>query len=198
MIHQLEDGDILKILPMIIKDKVIWGRQYKQLYTGEKFIYDNTDEDYFSKINYKIKTLTPWIESPFISIRVAFNCFINNEIKIVVLGRKLIKMLSENEPFCVSDNKHLFIKKEIIYGNIPLPCYDNSFIGSHDWKKPKINTNSKEEWSAWIKNNQPNFEGFLEKNNIFNNINELKTLFGNAISEVISENRDKKINEILK
>lgn len=76
--------------------------------------------------------------------------------------------------------------------------FNKSFIDNHDWKLPIDNPKSKEEWSDWIINNQPDFESFLEKNNIFNNIEELKILFGgDLLSEVISDNRDKKIESVL-
>lgn len=77
------------------------------------------------------------------------------------------------------------------------PDYGKSYIDDYEWEMPNI-LKTKEDWNDWIKSNQPDFEDFLEKNNIFHNIEQLGELFGkDSLSEIISDDRDKKIVEIL-
>lgn len=54
-------------------------------------------------------------------------------------------------------------------------------------------------WLEYIRNNQPGYlEDFLERNSLMNNIPSVKKAFGNdLLSEIIQEDRDKKINQII-
>lgn len=192
MIYKIQDGDILKILPIINKDgSASWGRHYTTVYNNEKFIYDNSGKDYLNRIACKVA----FDSSRVVHNRFAFNCYINKEIKIVSLSRSIIDIIKNSEPLCISDNKHLFIKIKL--NKFP-NYYKESYIDNYNWEIPVLDPDSKEEWTNWIKSNQPDFEGFLEENNVFNNINELKILFGSdLLSEIISEDRDKKIVKII-
>jgi len=56
--------------------------------------------------------------------------------------------------------------------------------------------NSQEEWISFLKNNQPDFETYLKERDMNNKRNEMKQIFGDLMSEVISEDRNNKLNKL--
>jgi hypothetical protein len=80
-----------------------------------------------------------------------------------------------------------------------LQSFDKSEIIQQDWDKPNIDIDNQEAWFEWLRTKQPFYiEDFVEKNNVFNNIDILKKEgLSDYIYEIIAENREKKINQVL-
>jgi hypothetical protein len=79
-----------------------------------------------------------------------------------------------------------------------LPNYDKSCIVIKEWDK-KIDVDSGIEWYNWLKNNQPFYmEDYFEKYSISNNIGIIKDSgLTEIIAEIITDNRENKLNKIL-
>jgi hypothetical protein len=100
------------------------------------------------------------------------------------------------------NNLQLKVKIEMIYNSQlyrHLSSFDKSEIIEKDWIKPNIDIDSQTDWFKWLKNNQPFYiEDRIEKNNVFNSIEILKKEgLNDYIAEIISEDRDKKLEKIL-
>lgn len=202
--HRLDNGDVVKLLPIITdKNEIKFGLEFQILVLNNKFIYDTND--YLKKCYFKYRN-----ESVFnklkklstLSTRYAFNIYINGEIKTINIGRKLMDIISNSDKNALdirSDN-HLVIVKNIV--NTPigtLPSFEHSYISNiSNWKPPVNDINSKEEWVTFIKNNQDDFIGHMNNNSVVNKRSLLVKEFGiDIISEFISEEREKKLQEIL-
>jgi hypothetical protein len=87
----------------------------------------------------------------------------------------------------------------VIIGAKSLPNYDKSCIVIKEWDKPKIDVDSGIEWYNWLKNNQPFYmEDYFEKYSISNNIGIIKDSgLTEIIAEIITDNRENKLNKIL-
>lgn len=80
-----------------------------------------------------------------------------------------------------------------------LQSFDNCEIIQQDWDKPNIDIDNQEAWFGWLRTKQPFYiEDYIEKHNVFNNIDILKNEgLGDYIYEIITENRENKINQVL-
>ena len=88
-IHKLEDGDIIKILPMIDKnDKISWIKKYDCAFVGKSTIYDDSDKSYLKRISHNLRKSNSSINLP-ISTKYAMNIYIDGEIRILNVGRTL-------------------------------------------------------------------------------------------------------------
>jgi hypothetical protein len=81
----------------------------------------------------------------------------------------------------------------------PLQSFDNCEVIQQDWDIPNIDIDNQKAWFEWLRTKQPFYiEDFVEKNNVFNNIDILKKEgLSDYIYEIIAENREKKINQVL-
>ena len=90
-------------------------------------------------------------------------------------------------------NWHLNVKIKNIQG---FPSFDASHPVELDWVCP-FDKNSGEQWIEFITNNQPNLEEMFNANSIYSNRLELaKYLGSDVIGEIISDDRNRKINKL--
>lgn len=202
-IHKLEDGDVIKILPMIDKnDKISWIKKYDCIGLSTKtFITDNSDKSYLRRISHKLRESNSSIKLP-ITTRYGMNIYIDGEIRILNVGKTLFEMITNNQNLWdIRGNHQLFVvKKDIsVGGGQVFPDWKKSYVSEKSWTPPVAYINSKEEWYSYIKSNQPDFDTHIEKNSIFNHKQLLINHLGkDMLGELISDDRDKKLGKILK
>ena len=195
--HKLEHGDIIKILPLVTSDNTIHHiLGTSALYIRNRWIYDTKgylDKLYFSKKGSGIEAA--------LSISRKFWCaaLINNEVKFISFGRTIRDILHNEynrDKQWFMNNKQLLINintKQI--GSMQLPAYDGSIFIEKEWDIP---VNDMSEWKDWIKQNQPFYlDKFFEKNGVMANYDILNKTYDNRLSEIISEIRDNKINNLI-
>ena len=199
--YKLQDGDIVKILPILKKDGSFIPILEAIAYSiGNKMIYDNS--------NYLKRALQKKFFEENITnyhphgTKKYFLCiYHNDEIKYTSVGKKVMDKLMKGYKFDPRNNLQLKVKIEMVNNTQigPLPSFDKCEIIEKDWIKPNIDIDSQTDWFKWLKNNQPfNIEDIIEKNNVFNSIENLKNEgLNDYIAEIISEDRDKKLEKIL-
>lgn len=201
-IHKLEDGDIIKILPMIDKNNNIsWIKMYDCVGLNTKtFISDKSDKSYLRRISHKLRESNSSVKLP-ISTRYAMNIYINGEIRILNVGKTLFEMITNNPKLWDIKGNHqiIVVKKEISAGGGQVfPSFNKSYVSEKSWIPPVNDINSQDECFSYIKSNQPDFDNHLEKSNIFNHIQLLINHLGkDMLSELISDDREKKLDKIL-
>jgi hypothetical protein len=201
-IHKLEDGDIIKILPMIDKNNNIsWIKMYDCVGLNTKtFISDKSDKSYLKRISHKLRESNSSVKLP-ISTRYAMNIYINGEIRILNVGKTLFEMITNNPKLWDIRGNHqiIVVKKEISAGGGQVfPSFNKSYVSEKSWIPPVNDINSQDECFSYIKSNQPDFDNHLQKSNIFNHIQLLINHLGkDMLSELISDDREKKLDKIL-
>ena len=193
-IHKLEDGDIIKILPMINKnDEISWIKKYDCVGLNTKTFISDT-KGYLKRISHKIKE--SHINLP-ISTRYAMNIYIDGEIRILSVTKTLFEMIMDNPKLWdIRGNHQIFVvKKEVsVGGGQVFPDWKKSYVSEKSWTPPVNDINSKDEWFSYIKSNQPDFDNHLEKSNIFNHKQLIINHLGkDMLSELISDDRQKKL-----
>ena len=189
-IHKLEDGDIIKILPMVMtNNEIIWIKEITFTHIDKKIIYDS--KGYLRKISRHVWGTGGHNKFP-VSTRYFMNILIDGEIRVLNVGRTLYTLICNNPQVCnLSLDYHLNIVKEEKQG---FPIFDKSSVIKHQWSQPVSDINSEEEWLSYIKSNQPDFDTHIEKNNIFNHKQLLIDHLGkDLLGELISEDRQKKL-----
>jgi hypothetical protein len=199
-IHKLEDGDIIKILPMIDKnDKISWIKKYDLAFVSMKTVYDDTDKSYLKRISHKLRESNSNTKIP-ISTRYSMNIYIDGEIRILSVTKTLFEMITNNPKLLdIRGNHQLFIveKKVSAGGGQFFPDFKKSYVSEKSWTPPVVDINSKEEWYSYIKSNQPDFDTHIEKNNIFSQKQLLVNLLGtDMLAELISDDRQKKLDKL--
>jgi hypothetical protein len=203
-IHKLEDGDIIKILPMIDKnDKISWIKTYDCAFVGTSTIYDNSGKSYLKRISHKLRDSKLIHHSSTklqIATRHGMNIYIDGEIRILNVTKTLFEMIINNKKLLdIRGNHQLFVvKKEVSAGGGQVfPSFDHSYVSEKSWTPPVVDINSKEEWYSYIKSNQPDFDTHIEKNNIFSQKQLLVNLLGtDMLAELISDDREKKLDKL--
>ena len=195
-LYRPEDGDIVKILPILKKDGTFCPfRKTGFVYLDGKLIYDQANylrrirqNEYVKKSN-KISN---------IGERFFFFVSINEEFKFMQTGKKLTDIIKQglyqgqSMGSLLTGGGHLKISKREIQ---TFPCFDESKIVEKKWNSPNISTQT--EAVEWTMKNQPIFiEDYLESNGIFSNLKLLNEYFDNAFSDLIAEDRNKKLEEI--
>lgn len=198
-IHKLEDGDIIKILPMIDKsDKITWIKQYDCVGLNTKTFISDT-KGYLKRISHNLRKSNSSINLP-ISTKYAMNIYIDGEIRILNVGRTLFQIITDNPNLLdIRGNHQLFVvKKEVSGGGGQVfPSFDHSYVSEKSWTPPVVDINSKEEWYSYIKSNQPDFDTHLERNNIFVHKQLLISHLGkDMLGELISDDREKKLDKL--
>lgn len=198
-IHKLEDGDIIKILPMIDKNnKITWIKQYDCVGLNTKTFISDT-KGYLKRISHNLRKSNSSINLP-ISTKYAMNIYIDGEIRILNVGRTLFQIITDNPNLLdIRGNHQLFVvKKEVSAGGGQVfPSFDHSYVSEKSWTPPVVDINSKEEWYSYIKSNQPDFDTHIEKNNIFNQKQLLVNLLGtDMLAELISDDRQTKLDKL--
>jgi hypothetical protein len=193
-IHKLEDGDIIKILPMIDKNnKISWIKQYDCVGLNTKTFISDT-KGYLRRIS--LMQSKSSINLP-ITTRYAMNIYIDGEIRVLNVGRKLFQIITDNPKLWdIKGNHQIFISmKEVSAGGGQVfPSFDKSYVSEKSWTPPVSDINSEVEWLSYIKSNQPDFDNHLEKSNIFNHKQLLINHLGkDMLGEIISDDRQKKL-----
>lgn len=200
-IHKLEDGDVIKILPMIDKnDKISWIKPYDCAFVDMKIVYDDTDKSYLKRISHKLRESNSNTKLQ-ITTRYGMNIYIDGEIRILNVTKTLFEIIKNNKELLdIRGNHQLFVVKDEVSvgGGQVFPSFDKSYVSEKSWTPPVADINSKEEWYSYIKSNQPDFDTHIEKNNIFNQKQLLVNLLGtDMLAELISDDRQKKLDKIL-
>ena len=197
-IHKLEDGDIIKILPMIDKsDKITWIKQYDCVGLNTKTFISDT-KGYLKRISHNLRKSNSSINLP-ISTKYAMNIYIDGEIRILNVGRTLFQIITDNPNLLdIRGNHQLFVvKDEVRASGQVFPDWKKSYVSEKSWKPPVVDINSKEEWYSYIKSNQPDFDTHLERNNIFVHKQLLISHLGkDMLGELISDDREKKLDKL--
>ncbi len=201
MIYKPQNNDIVKILPILKKDnKFEIVKSVTSVFIDNRVIYDLSGKDYLRRMILSSKKSGNNIQW---SLRHIFCVYINGEVKYLITGKSLLDLIYDaTSRYDIRDNKHLHIKVRYIDVDgisQKLPSYDKSFITYHDWEKPIDDIDDQPKWIEWIKNNQPGYlDDYLDKMCMTKNIDLLKREYGeHFLSEIISEDRNKKIEDIL-
>ena len=204
-IHKLEDGDIIKILPMIDKNnKISWVKPYDATFVGTSTIYDNSGKSYLKRISHKLRESKLIHHSSTklqIATRHGMNIYIDGEIRILNVSKTLFEMITNNPNLLdIRGNHQLFVvKKEVsVGGGQVFPSFDKSYVSEKNWTPPVNDMNSQDEWLSYIKSNQPDFNTHIEKNSIFNHKQLLIDYLGkDMLGELIADDRQKKLETLL-
>jgi hypothetical protein len=204
-IHKLEDGDIIKIFPMIDKnDNITWIKKYDCVGLNTKTFISDT-KGYLRRISQKLRKSNSSLP---ISTRYAMNIYIDSEIRILNVGKKLFEMIIDNPKLWdIRGNHQIFVSiDEVSVGGGQLfhqlksvyPSFDKSYVSEKSWTPPVNDINSQDEWFSYIKSNQPDFDNHLEKSNIFNHKQLLINHLGkDMLGELIADDRQKKLVDLL-
>ena len=195
--YKPEDGDIVKVLPILKKDGTFCPfikTGFVYLAPDGKLIYDQAN--YLKRVWYN-EYAKKSNKIPNIGERFWFFVSINGEFKFMQTGKKLTDIIKEGLyqdqtlGSLFTNDKHLRIVKTQIQS---YPCFDESNIVEKKWNYPNISTQTAVEWTM---KNQPIFlEDYLESNGIFANLKLLNEYYDNAFSDLISEDRNKKLEAI--
>jgi hypothetical protein len=194
--YKPEDGDIVKILPILKKDGTFCPFiKTGFVYLDGKVIYDQAN--YLKRVwhNEYVKKSN---KTSNIGERFWFFVLINDEFKFMQTGKKLTDIIKEglyqgqSMGSLLTGDGHLKISKTQIQS---YPCFDESNIVEKKWNSPNISTQT--EAFEWTMKNQPFYiEDLLEKNGIFANLKMLNEYYDNAFSDLIAEDRNKKLEAI--
>jgi hypothetical protein len=194
MIIKLENGQVLKIIPIIRKDgSRCFFIPVSCIFVDNKMIYD--DGFYLNKLynNYRDSNLRINYTKKYL-----LSVWHENQLKMISVGKSIHDVIIEELSKCSYDfrnNKHLkVVSLEVKTGfGQSFPDYKSSHFIDLDWEKP---VESREEWIEFIKNNQFEFDEFLKVKGVMYNLNFLNSKFNNFFSDLISDMRNKKIEEL--
>ena len=197
-ISNFNDGDYLKILPMLDNDdNIIWFRTYDCVYLKGKIIYDNSDKKYLRKL---IATVSKdekhiLLRSGSITQRHFVNFYENGKIDVLSFPTGLMRILKEDTSFIdIRSNKHILISKTNVGGFVD---YSNSKIWDKKWTPPVLDINSEKEWIYYLKNNKTDIDSHINNNSIFKRKDILIEAYGkDFLADIISKDREEKIDEI--
>ena len=203
-IHKLENGDVIKILPMIDdNDNISWIKKYDFAFFDKDVIYDDSDKGYLRRISNKIresKLKYPVSNKIPVSTKYCMNIYIDGEIRILNVGKTLFEMIIDNTKLWdIRGNHQIFVvKKEVNAGGQVFPDWKKSYVSEKNWTPPVNDINSQDEWFSYIKSNGPDFDNHLEKSNIFNHKQLLINHLGkDMLGELIADDRQKKLADLL-
>jgi len=208
-VHKLENGDIIKILPIISHDnKVSWSveTQLTVIQSGNNNvnIYDNSDKNYLKRISntqrFKLSVTKP---IP-VTTRHYFNIYIDGEVRIMNVTKTLFEKIVLNSKNLLQpkENYHLHIIKEDVSGGYF--DFSKSFVEQVDWTPPVNDIDSGEEWINYIKSKtfddghtKSMYDTYIENNNIFNKKQVLIDHLGSdLLSDIIIDDREKKLKQL--
>lgn len=200
--YKLKDGDIVKILPILKKNGGFSPvEELRGFYIGDKVIYDTPENHLRIALKNKSYREKSYIDpSRLQRAKVMLCIYHEGEIKFTLVGKTIKDKLINGYKFDPRNNYQLKVSIEMKHSSVgPLPSFDKCEIIQQDWDRPNIDIDNQEAWFEWLRNNQPFYiEDYVEKNNVFNNIDVLKKEgLSDYIYEIIAENREKKINQVL-
>jgi len=208
-VHKLENGDIIKILPIISHDnKVSWSveTQLTVIQSGNNNvnIYDNSDKNYLKRISNTQRFKLSLTKPIPVSTRHYFNIYIDGEVRIMNVTKTLFEKIVLNSKNLLQpkDNYHLHIIKENVSGGYF--DFSKSFVEQVDWTPPVNDIDSGEEWINYIKSKtfddghtKSMYDTYIENNNIFNKKQVLIDHLGtDLLSDIIIDDREKKLKQL--
>ena len=198
-IHKLQNGDILKILPIYKRDGGFeLFKHVECAWMDNKMIYDDSGKGYLSRMFFSNRRKNPTSKDMTLTRRNFLSVYVNGGIKFVSVTQRVLDIIMDGMPhYDVNDNNHLLIVSEMKSG---FPDYSGSKIIQRDWVKPILGFDENNEWKEWILSNQPCYlEDIISKMNVVNNLQTIKNVLGSEhiLADLISEDRDEKINKIL-
>lgn len=189
---KLEDGMVFKVLPVLKRDgsALPYYSIDNLLSTNRKNVYDDTG--YLRKMLHKFRLEDSENGSKLFQrlIKREIICIYHDaKIKYTFIGKVLTDIL-QNYDFSIESNDYFEIsqKRVDVHGHI-----------LYDYKSSRIvKKENNVDLFTLLKNQKVYIEDIVKKNNISANVDILKQegLYG-YLSEVISDERDKKISEIL-
>lgn len=200
-LYRPEDGDIVKVLPILKKD----GTFCPFIKTGFVYldggksksviIYDQSN--YLKRVWHNERYVKKSNKTSNIGERSWFFVLVNGQYKFMQTGKTLTDIIKKElyhgnsmSSLLIGDG-HLQISKTLVQS---FPCFDETKVIEKKWDCPVSNN---EEATNWILNKQPFYiEDHLEKNGIFANLKLLNEYYDNAFSELIAEDRNKKLETI--
>ena len=208
-VHKLENGDIIKILPIISHDnKVSWSveTQLTVIQSGNNNvnIYDNSDKNYLKRISNTQRFKLSLTKPIPVATRHYFNIYIDGEVRIMNVTKTLFEkiVLNAKNLLQLKDNYHLHIIKEYVSGGYF--DFSKSFVEQVDWTPPVNDIDSGEEWINYIKSKtfddghtKSMYDTYIENNNIFNKKQVLIDYLGSdLLSDIIIDDREKKLKQL--
>ena len=196
-LYRPEDGDIVKILPILKKDGTFCPFiKTSFVFLGDrKFIYDQSN--YLKRVAYNEKYFKKSNKTSNIGERFWFFVLVNGDFKFMQTDKKISDIIKKelyqgnSMGSALIGDKHLQISKTLVQS---FPCFDETKVIEKKWDCPVSNN---EEATNWILNKQPFYiEDHLEKNGVFTNLKLLNEYYDNAFSDLIAEDRNKKLEAI--
>jgi hypothetical protein len=195
---KLENGQILKIMPIIRKDgSHCFFIPVSCIFVDNKVIYD--EGDFLNKLynSYRDPIMMNPVRVNY-SKKYLLSVWHDNQLKMISVGKSIhdiiIEELSKGS-YDFRNNKHLeVVSLEVKTGfGQSFPDYKSSNFIDLDWEKP---VESREEWIEFIKNNQFEFDEFLKVKGVMYNLTFLNSKYDNFFSFLISDMRNKKLKEL--
>lgn len=199
--YKLENNDVVKILPIIMKDGTFVPTiQIDRYYVDGKFICDTNN--YLKHALYKkfsdVNGGNP--QTRLLSRKYILCIFHEGEVKFTLIGKTIMEKIKEDYKFDPRNDYQLQISVEMVTTGVgPMQSFDKSAIILKDWNKPDIDLNVQSDWKNWLNKNIPYYiEDYIERNGIFNNMDTIKKAgLSEYLQDAIMENREKKINQVL-
>jgi hypothetical protein len=193
-IYRPKDGDIVKIIPILNKD---WTFQYNKitsfiyLTNEKKMIYD--DLNYLRRVWSLERKKGISGKTSGIGDKHWFSVYIDGVIKFMAVGRSLsnviINSFKDND---LINNKYLLVKSVDRSG---FPDFSESTIIEGEFIFE--NVNNKQDLIEWTLRNQKVYlKDYLDSNGVFSNLALLNKEYDNVFSDLISKDRDKKLEEL--
>ncbi len=198
MKHIISNNDCFNIVQIPKKDGTFVKKiemSFVFLQKHKKILYDDSgliNKMYFKIYEKKVNTDRS-LFSP--GKRIFYYAIINNKIKYIEVGKTLSEIIDKDCTFSYSANDCLYVKCYNVFGANAyeyLPNYSKSYV----IKKEDLFNSEKDYFDFIIKNQSYYLEDILSKDKVINNIDIIKKDFGDIYSEVIKEDRDKKIDKI--
>jgi len=198
MYHKIKKGDTFKILPFIHQDKQIYGIELNTLFQRDPLskdvVHDTTGllKRIYQKWLKKTKVRKNFVTG------YAFNIFIDNQIKVVLLQRCYMDIIMSNRPniFDLNSNTHLLILEDPISLMERKP--EDPFIETGKTIELKDWSNQITDWPDFIKLNQPDFLGSIKEYTPLNKKEILIKEFGeDYLTEILLEDRNSRLDHLL-
>lgn len=223
-LHQLQNNDLIKIIPFvdkmgnIINSKTSWGIIIPDVKMGNHIYFDQTN-----LIKNILSNKDEMLSIKFEKIRkhmfkkIYFNVYVNNEFKYITTGKTLNNIISENPNlYDLKSNYLLHINKQEANGYVGLnyktfDVYDKSkVILDQNFINPFINLDDPYQfihqnsfdidiWINWINHHNQTIHTLMNNNNYLNKLkfyDEYNSLI--ELFELIKKiKRETKLNHIL-
>jgi hypothetical protein len=202
-VHKIENGDIIKILPIISDNEIL---PFKAFFVTSfsinnkiECIYDDSGKDYLKRISHRQRFILNIRNPIIVQSRYYLNIFIENEIRILNIGKQIFDLIKNNAYTIDPRSNHLLhIVKDEKSG---FPNFTGSYTKEVEWKPPVKDINSKYEWEKIIKSKKFDegskksmYDTYIENNNIFNRKEFLiKHLGSDLLSDIIRDDREKRL-----